>query len=227
MGENADRAWSAEQAVAWEGFLELGRQLRRAADELLGPVDDLTVSTLGIMGRLARADGGRSARPEDDRGGGHGTRGDPGSRFTIAFENAIGEDYVTEKSSIRFARAGAGLSTVRRTSQASRRASAATSTRGVPGPVRARAVPRRDDRRESGQYHEWRQRPLSPEFTRRWSTCRPRARAPLGATHRPWSPGAPAAARPLTRVGGGPRGRRQISSASAACSNWSSRTYTT
>jgi DNA-binding MarR family transcriptional regulator len=56
MGENVDRAWSAEHARAWEGFLELSRQLRRAADGVLEPVEGLTVSTLGIMGRLARAD---------------------------------------------------------------------------------------------------------------------------------------------------------------------------
>ena len=56
MGENVDRAWSADHARAWEGFLELSRQLRRAADSVLEPVEGLTVSMLGIMGRLARAD---------------------------------------------------------------------------------------------------------------------------------------------------------------------------
>ena len=56
MGENVDRAWTPEHARAWEGFLELGRQLRRAADGVLEPVDGLTVSMLGIMGRLARAE---------------------------------------------------------------------------------------------------------------------------------------------------------------------------
>lgn len=56
MGENVERAWSPDHATAWEGFLELGRQLRRAADRVLEPVDGLTVSTLGILGRLARVD---------------------------------------------------------------------------------------------------------------------------------------------------------------------------
>lgn len=56
MGENVDRAWSPEHARAWEGFLELSRQLRRAAGGVLEPVEGLTVSMLGIMGRLARAD---------------------------------------------------------------------------------------------------------------------------------------------------------------------------
>lgn len=56
MGENVDRAWSPEHASAWEGFLELSRRLRRAADGVLEPVEGLTVSMLGIMGRLDRAD---------------------------------------------------------------------------------------------------------------------------------------------------------------------------
>ena len=64
MGENVDRAWSPEHARAWEGFLELSRQLRRAADDVLEPVDGLTVSTLGIMGRLARAEN-RTLRQTD------------------------------------------------------------------------------------------------------------------------------------------------------------------
>ena len=64
MGDNVDRAWSPEHAPAWEGFLELSRQLRRAADGVLEPVDGLTVSTLGIMGRLARAEN-RTLRQTD------------------------------------------------------------------------------------------------------------------------------------------------------------------
>jgi len=64
MGENVDQAWSTEHARAWEGFLELSRQLRRAADDVLGPVEGLTVSTLGIMGRLARAES-RTLRQTD------------------------------------------------------------------------------------------------------------------------------------------------------------------
>ena len=64
MGENVDRGWSPEHARAWEGFLELSRQLRRAADDVLEPVDGLTVSTLGIMGRFARAEN-RTLRQTD------------------------------------------------------------------------------------------------------------------------------------------------------------------
>jgi DNA-binding MarR family transcriptional regulator len=64
MGENVDRAWTPEHARAWEGFLELSRQLRRAADGVLEPVDGLTVSMLGIMGRLARAEN-RTLRQTD------------------------------------------------------------------------------------------------------------------------------------------------------------------
>jgi DNA-binding MarR family transcriptional regulator len=64
MGENVDRAWTPEHARAWEGFLELSRQLRRAADGVLEPVDGLTVSMLGIMGRLVRAES-RTLRQTD------------------------------------------------------------------------------------------------------------------------------------------------------------------
>jgi len=56
MGENVERAWSDDHARAWEGFLELSRNLRREADGVLEPVEGLTVSMLGIMGRLVRAD---------------------------------------------------------------------------------------------------------------------------------------------------------------------------
>ena len=56
MGENVDRAWSADHAAAWEGFLEVSRRLRRAADHLLEPIEGLSVSMLGIMGRLARVE---------------------------------------------------------------------------------------------------------------------------------------------------------------------------
>lgn len=56
MGENVDRAWSPDHAAAWEGFLEVSRRLRRAADGLLEPIEGLSVSMLGIMGRLARVE---------------------------------------------------------------------------------------------------------------------------------------------------------------------------
>lgn len=55
MGDNV-QAWSPEHAPAWEGFLELSRQLRRAAEDVLADVDGLSVSMLAVMGRLARVD---------------------------------------------------------------------------------------------------------------------------------------------------------------------------
>ena len=55
MGENAARAWSPQQATAWEGFLELAGRLRRTAEKELEGYGDLSVSTLGVMGRLAIA----------------------------------------------------------------------------------------------------------------------------------------------------------------------------
>ena len=55
MGTNVDTGWSAEQAAAWEGLLELGRRLRRDAESVLEERHDLGVSMLGIMGRLERA----------------------------------------------------------------------------------------------------------------------------------------------------------------------------
>jgi DNA-binding MarR family transcriptional regulator len=64
MGENVERSWSSEHASAWEGFLELSRQLRRAADGVLEGVDGLSVSMLAIMGRLERADA-RTLRQTD------------------------------------------------------------------------------------------------------------------------------------------------------------------
>lgn len=57
MGDGA-AGWTVDQAVAWEGLLELGRRLRRRADDMLARDFELSVSMLGIMGRLARANGG-------------------------------------------------------------------------------------------------------------------------------------------------------------------------
>lgn len=54
MGENVDRAWSPEHAVAWEGFLEFHTQFWRRAEAALA-LGDLSPSMLGIMGRLIRA----------------------------------------------------------------------------------------------------------------------------------------------------------------------------
>ena len=56
MGPDADEELTGEQAMAWEGLLEVARRLRRGAEELLVAKFDLTVSMLGITGRLSRAD---------------------------------------------------------------------------------------------------------------------------------------------------------------------------
>lgn len=58
MGDNVDREWTPEHAMAWEGFLELSRRLRRDAEHLLDEHGDLGVSGLGILGRLSRAENG-------------------------------------------------------------------------------------------------------------------------------------------------------------------------
>jgi DNA-binding MarR family transcriptional regulator len=55
MGADAERAWTGDEPMAWEGLLEISRRLRRGAEDLLAE-DDLSVSMLGIMGRLLRAD---------------------------------------------------------------------------------------------------------------------------------------------------------------------------
>lgn len=55
MGDDAASAWDAEQALAWEGMLELGRRLRRRAEDMLTRDHDLSISKLGILGRLLRA----------------------------------------------------------------------------------------------------------------------------------------------------------------------------
>jgi DNA-binding MarR family transcriptional regulator len=55
MGPDAEREWPAEQAVAWEGLLEVSRRLRRGAEELMLEGSGLSISMLGIMGRLSRA----------------------------------------------------------------------------------------------------------------------------------------------------------------------------
>lgn len=55
MGNLADRTWAPDDAVAWEGLLETARTLRRGAETLLEHHHDLSISMLGIMGRLARA----------------------------------------------------------------------------------------------------------------------------------------------------------------------------
>jgi DNA-binding MarR family transcriptional regulator len=55
MGPDAERAWPAEQAIAWEGLMETSRQLRRGAEEVLIEGCELGISMQGILGRLSRA----------------------------------------------------------------------------------------------------------------------------------------------------------------------------
>ena len=55
MGPAAERQWPPEQAIAWEGLLEVSRRMRRGAEELLLKRFDLSISMLGIIGRLSRA----------------------------------------------------------------------------------------------------------------------------------------------------------------------------
>jgi len=48
--------WSAGgQAIAWEGLLEVARRLRRGAEEVLVEGFELTISMLGVTGRLSLA----------------------------------------------------------------------------------------------------------------------------------------------------------------------------
>jgi DNA-binding MarR family transcriptional regulator len=56
LGADAQSLHSGE-IIAWEGLLEVGRRLRRGAEELLIDRFDLSVSMLGITGRLRRAPG--------------------------------------------------------------------------------------------------------------------------------------------------------------------------
>ena len=55
MGAEASGAWAPEQALAWEGLLEVSRLLRRGAESVLER-DELSVSMLGILGRLLLAE---------------------------------------------------------------------------------------------------------------------------------------------------------------------------
>lgn len=56
MGDDVAASWDADQALAWEGMLELARRLRRRAEDTLMQDHDLSVSMLGMMGRLRGAD---------------------------------------------------------------------------------------------------------------------------------------------------------------------------
>lgn len=57
MGPAVERELSGEQAIAWEGLLEVSRRLRRGAEEMLLERFELSISMLGIAGRLAPAPG--------------------------------------------------------------------------------------------------------------------------------------------------------------------------
>jgi len=56
MGPDAERELAGEEAMAWEGLLEVARRLRRGAEDVLVERFDLSISMLGITGRLSRAD---------------------------------------------------------------------------------------------------------------------------------------------------------------------------
>lgn len=55
MGADAAERWDYNEAIAWEGLLEVSRRLRRGAEIMLAERFDLTISMLGITGRLALA----------------------------------------------------------------------------------------------------------------------------------------------------------------------------
>lgn len=53
MGADAEEGCTGHQPLAWEGLLEVARRLRRGAEERLVERFDLSVSMLGITGRLS------------------------------------------------------------------------------------------------------------------------------------------------------------------------------
>jgi DNA-binding MarR family transcriptional regulator len=55
MGADVEQNWQGGEAMAWEGLLEVVRRLRRGAEELLIEDFDLSISMLGIIGRLSLA----------------------------------------------------------------------------------------------------------------------------------------------------------------------------
>ncbi len=55
MGADAERGWSSQDAIAWEGLLDVTRRLRRGAEHVLADRCDMSISMLGITGRLSRA----------------------------------------------------------------------------------------------------------------------------------------------------------------------------
>jgi len=55
MGAEVEQAWAGEEPMAWEGLLEVARRQRRGAEVALLEEFDLSVSMLGITGRLTLA----------------------------------------------------------------------------------------------------------------------------------------------------------------------------
>jgi len=55
MGPDAEHGWSSQDAIAWEGLLDVSRRLRRGAEHVLADRCDMSISMLGITGRLSRA----------------------------------------------------------------------------------------------------------------------------------------------------------------------------
>jgi DNA-binding MarR family transcriptional regulator len=57
MGAGAERSWTGQEAMAWEGMIDVNRRLRRGLEEMLLEQFDLSISMLGIIGRLSLAPG--------------------------------------------------------------------------------------------------------------------------------------------------------------------------
>ena len=55
MGAEVERNWAEDQPMAWEGLVEVSRRLNRGLEELLIEEFDLSISMLGIIGRLSLA----------------------------------------------------------------------------------------------------------------------------------------------------------------------------
>ena len=55
MGVDVERAWSEDEPMAWEGLVEASRRLHRGLEEMLIEEFDLSISMLGIIGRLSLA----------------------------------------------------------------------------------------------------------------------------------------------------------------------------
>lgn len=55
MGIDVEQSWAGDEPMAWEGLVEVSRRLRRGLEEQLIEEFDLSVSMLGIIGRLSLA----------------------------------------------------------------------------------------------------------------------------------------------------------------------------